>query len=113
MFKIVPNPTFACQVPLRRPDSEVPVRVGWTFRHKTAAELAAWMRRAADGEYPSDVEFIAEVTEGWGAEILGADDKPLPYSAQALAQLLDAFPGAGVDIVTTYRRRLGDARLGN
>ena len=111
MFRLDPNPTFTAPVLLPRPGEAQPVKVSFTFRHKTWRELNAWLGRWA--EFPSDVEFIGEVVETWGPEIAGADGQPMPYSAEALALLLDRFPGSGLAIVRDYRKALGDARVGN
>jgi hypothetical protein len=113
VFKIVPTPTFTCPVLLSRPDADAPVKVDFVFRHKGVRDLTAWLRRAQEGGFETDVDFIAEVVDGWGPQIVGADDKPEPYTPAALGQLLDRFPGAGAEIVFTYRKRLKDARLGN
>jgi hypothetical protein len=48
MFKIVPNPTFTCDVPLSVPGEDKPERVRMTFKHKTRAELQAYQARAFD-----------------------------------------------------------------
>jgi hypothetical protein len=111
MFSIVPNPTFAIKVNLPRPDSDKPVPVTFTFKHKTVRDLNAWANKS--GKAKDDVEFLAEVIEGWGPEIVGPDDKPYPFTKAHLRELLDRFPGAGAAIYVGYRARLQDARLGN
>lgn len=113
MFSIVPNPTFTCRVPLSRPDADAAVPVSFVFRHKGVSELGEWLRNAAEGKYRDDVEFLGEIIEGWGAEIVDERGQPAPYGAENLARLLNAFPGAGNEIVLAYRKRLKDARLGN
>lgn len=112
MFRLDPNPTFTAPVLLARPGDEPPVKVSMTFKHKTWRELNAWLARW--GEYSNDVDFVGEVIHGWGPEFVqGPEDTPVPYSTEALAQLLDRFPRAGLDIVRDYRKGLGDARAGN
>lgn len=110
MFKIVPNPTFTCTVRLSVPGTDLPQAVQVTFRHKTARELDAWLRSAR--ERASDADYLHEVIASWSG-IAGADDKPLPYSREALAALLDAYPAAGAELVLAYKRQLADARAGN
>lgn len=112
MFRLDPNPTFVAPVLLSRPGSEAPVKVNFTFKHKTWRELNAWLGNA--GDYASDVEFLDEVIAGWGPEFVeGPQDTPVPYSAEALARLLDRFTAASREIVRDYRKGLGDARAGN
>lgn len=111
MFSIVPQPTFTTKVNLPRPDSDKPVPVTFIFKHKTMREVTAW---AAKGDKAKDdVDFLSEVIQGWGPEIVGPDDKPYPYTKPHLRELLDRFPGAGSAIYVGYRARLQDARLGN
>jgi hypothetical protein len=111
MFSIVPDPTFAAPVLLSRPAAAAPIKVTFTFRHKSLRQLNAWLAKAKS--YKDDAEFLGEVIESWGPEIVGADSKPLPYSKKALAELLDKFPGSGAEILRDYRKHLQDARLGN
>lgn len=111
MFSIVPDPTFTAPVFLSRPAAEAAVKVTFTFKHKSLRELNAWLAKASS--FKSDADFLGEVIAGWGAEIVGPDDKPLPYTKAALAQLLDRFPGSGAEIMRDYRKRLKDARQGN
>ncbi len=111
MFRLDPNPTFTARVALSVPGAEQPVNVTFTFKHKGVRALADWRRRAA--EMTDDLQLVSEVVEGWGAEILGPDDQPVPFSAEALAKLIDAYPASGREIATAYIRALTDARLGN
>ena len=43
----------------------------------------------------STADFLAEVTQDWSG-VLGDDDRPVPYTPAALAQLLDIVGMAGV-----------------
>jgi hypothetical protein len=52
------------------------------------------------------------VVDGW-IGVVGADDKPLPYTTANLAQLLQAYPAAGAEIVRRYTQQLSHARAGN
>jgi hypothetical protein len=56
--------------------------------------------------------YVAEVVDGW-IGVVGADDKPLPYTTANLAQLLQAYPAAGAEIVRRYTQQLSHARAGN
>lgn len=110
MFKIIAQPTFTCEVMLSRPESDTPVVVDITWRHKNSRELVAWLASAADRA--DDAEFLDEVICGWG-RFVGEDDQPLPYTKQALASLLATFPSAGRELTQAYYRRLTDARAKN
>lgn len=110
MFKIIPNPTFTATVALSAPGSDRAGEITFTFRHKTARELAAWNGRAATAD--GDAAFLDEVIEAW-AGVVGEGDAPVPYSRGALAQLLDNFPAAGSEIYLAYSRQLRDARAKN
>jgi len=120
MFCIVPNPTFTCDVPLSVPGSDKSISIKITFKHKNRAELAAYQARAVDVAMQADAPdaqeqfaaYVAEVVDGW-IGVVGADSKPLPYTPANLAQLIQAFPAAGAEIVRRYAQQLGHARAGN
>lgn len=110
MFRIVAAPTFTFTVNLSRPDSDQPVPLEVTWRHKNTRQLAAWRANAAPGA--DDAEVLAEVIEGW-ANVLDENDQPVPYSREALAVLLSNFPAAAVELFDAYVRRLAEARAKN
>jgi hypothetical protein len=110
MFKIVPAPTFACEVQLSRPDSDTPIAVEITWRHQTVREHAAWVQSATKTD--DDAEYLNEVIGGWSRFVDG-DGKPVPYSKEALSVLLMQFPSAGRELFLAYHRRLTDARAKN
>lgn len=110
MFKIVAQPQFTTEVRLSRPDSDTPVVVDITWRHKGTRELAAWLESATAQE--DDASYLDQVIVSWG-RFVTEDDKPLAYSREALAVLLATFPSAGKELVQAYYRRLTDARAKN
>ena len=120
MFKIIPNPTFTCPVPLSVPGVDKPLAITITFKHKSRRELADYQARAvavamaAEGEDAPllYVDYVAEIIDTW-AGVGDAAGKPLPYSRETLAQLLEAYPASGPEIVRTYTRQLSHARAGN
>lgn len=120
MIRIVPNPTFTCDVPLSVPGTDKPVSIKLTYRHKGRKALNEYQARAVDLAMQADANdaaqqfgaYVGEVVEGWTG-VLDADDKPLPYSADNLARLLEAYPAAGAEIVRCYSRQLSHARSGN
>ncbi|MFY8162788.1 MAG: phage tail assembly chaperone, partial [Brevundimonas sp.] len=91
-----------------------------TFKHKTRRGLADFQGRAvdvalaagADGGEALYVDYVHEVIDSW-AGVGDAEGKPLPYSREALAQLLEAYPAAGAEIVRRYTWQLSHARAGN
>lgn len=120
MIRIVPNPLFCCDVPLSIPGSEKPVTIKITYRHKGRQALSVYQTRAVELALQADApdaaqqfaSYVGEVVEGWTG-VLDADDKPLPYSTDNLARLLEAYPAAGAEIVRCYSRQLSHARSGN
>ena len=120
MIRIVPNPTFCCDVPLSVPGFEKPVTIRITYRHKGRRDLSDYQGRAVELALQADAPdapqqfaaYVGEVVEGWTG-VLDAYDKPLPYSVDNLGHLLEAYPSAGAEIVRCYTRQLSHARSGN
>jgi hypothetical protein len=108
MFKLTPNPTFKAPVPLSVPGMEKPLSVPMEFRHKTQAELTAWMA-GAPGR--SDPDVLGDILVGW--EIAGDDGQPLPYSHTHLATLLENYPAAKGEIFNAYLGELTRAKAKN
>ncbi len=120
MFRIVPNPTFTCDVPLSIAGEDKPRSIKVTFKHLTRRGLAEFQARAvdvamaagADGGEALYVDYVHEIIDTW-AGVVDADGKPLPYTRETLALLLDAYPAAGAEIVRRYTYQLSHARAGN
>ena len=110
MFKINAAPTFSCRVMLSIAGSDTPVPVSVTFRHLTARAYSAWHARLGAG---SVAESLHEIVAGWGEGFVDDDGKPVPYTAEALALLLDQHPSAGVELHDAYVRQLFHARAKN
>ena len=110
MFCIVPNPTFVTTVRLSVPGQEAGAPIKVTWRHKGARALSAWLASAP--ARADEASFMAEVICDWQG-VHGADGAALPYTAENLALLLDAFPSAGSEMLIHYRRELADARAKN
>jgi hypothetical protein len=107
MFRIEPNPTFDAEVRITVPGSAEPALLAVTFRHRGRRELKAWIDRAKDAA--SDTAYLGEVIASWrGVE--DADGRALPYSAEALARLLDAYPASGGELFDAYLDALTRAR---
>jgi hypothetical protein len=120
MIRIVPNPTFTCDVPLSVPGADKPASIKITYRHKGRKALGEYQARAVELAMQADAPdaaqqfaaYVGEVVEGWTG-VLDADDKPLPYTVDNLARLLEAYPAAGAEIVRRYSHQLSHARAGN
>jgi hypothetical protein len=110
MFKIIASPTFTCAVNISVPGSDKPAQVQVTFKHKTARQLSAWLMSSM--ERVDDVSYLEEVLTDI-KPLADADGKPLDYSRDALATLLDQFPASGPELVQAYRRQLADTRAKN
>lgn len=110
MFRITPNPTFVANVALTRPGEDA-VLVSFTFRHKSKTAYKNWVARLQQGEITVP-EGLHEVIESWqGVE--DAAGKPLPYSREALATLLEEFIPLEEEIVKAYSRTLTESRAKN
>jgi hypothetical protein len=116
MFKINPAPTFTAKVSLSVPGAATPAIIDIDFKHKGRVAFAAWWESigtASDTATPrTDADILAEVIAGWSGPL---DDKgePVPYSPEALTQLLDHYPAATLEINEAYRRELWGSRLKN
>lgn len=108
MIRLKPNPTFRFKVALGLPGSEERATFTLVGRHKGAKALQEWAGRAREAE-GQDHKFLAEAIDGWD-DVLDADGAPVPYSADALAALLDAYPGSGLEIFRAYVAELSAAR---
>lgn len=101
---LVPAPTFEAPANIRVPGVDATVKVTVTWRHKGLKEFQAWFASARGRD---DAEVLSEVIVSWGAEI------DQPYSRDNLAALLDAYPGASLDLLEAYREGLHLGRRKN
>lgn len=115
-FRLNPAPTFPATVHLTVPGAEELAPIDLTFRHRGAKDLDALARRAAEaresGESFNDLEFLAEVVVGWRG-VKGGDDQEVPFSRDALGQLLDAYPASGREIAFAYGRAMRESKAKN
>ncbi len=108
-FRINPAPTFRVKVLLTVPGAESRGVVEFEFRHKGRTEFAAWWE-SVDGR--KDAEILADVVAGW-SDVIDEQGNQVPYSAEALAQLVDRFPASALEIQAAYRKALWEAREKN
>lgn len=107
MFKLTPNPTFWTTVSLTVPGSDQPAPIDLEFRHLGQKALAALLK----SEGVQDLDILPALIHDWrGVEGAAGAVK---YSVEALAELLDNYPAASVEIFTAYRRALVESRLKN
>jgi hypothetical protein len=102
MLKIAPAPTFVASVAIPVPGGDAQL-VNFTFRHMGKAALKAWIEAARERD---DIDSIAQIVAGW-------DGIDAEFSAENLAQLLDAYPSAAVAVLEAYVGELGKAAAKN
>lgn len=110
MFRLAPDPVFMATVPLSVRGGE-PVPVVFNFRHMGRKALAAFIQRTKD-EGMADEAVLGAVIDTW-RDVVDPSGAPVPYSPQALAQLLDDHPAASTEIWNGYLAALLDYRRGN
>lgn len=110
MFCIDPAPTFEADVPIPVIGQAEPAHLACTFKHRKVSELAALQRRLSASEV-DDVQVLLELVHAW--QMQRADGSAVPFNADTLRELIDAYPHAAVSIYQAYQDALQRARLGN
>lgn len=100
-LRLKPAPTFRAKVSIPDPAGE-PFDVDCEFRHMGRAEFEKFTQ---ENKGKSDVETVRAILVKWHDAV--------PYSDEALAQVLDAYPGAAFAISEAYGRALFQGRRGN
>lgn len=103
MFKLKPNPTFFAAVEISAPGQDEPQKLEVEFKHKGASKLRDYFSNLAGR---TDADALAEIVVGWR----GADG---PCTPAALAELVDDYPTAALELFTAYRRELLESRRKN
>lgn len=104
-LKLNPEPTFKAPVSIPVAGS-APVSVGFTFKYRTRTELREYAKALAElADDANEVETFKDFVVGWEL-----DD---PFTDENIARLLDAYPGAGGEVTSTYMRESFGARRGN
>lgn len=106
MFRLTPDPTFACQVQITVPGQTEQAKLDLVFRHKGRKALREWIDGAKDRR---DGPFLAEVIESWSG-VENAKGEPVDFSADSLDELLDEYQASGEEIFSAYLRALTEAR---
>lgn len=109
MLKIKANPTFIVPVKITVADSDTPVVVDVTYRHKGVNALADWWQVAAGKPVRDALNDIVETIDGLHDE----NGQPQAYSDVTLIKLLDNHHAAGQELLTAYFKRLQESRVKN
>jgi hypothetical protein len=109
MFKLNPNPTFECAVPLSVAGIPEPVELRVTFKHKNKTAIDAWMKNAGAKD---DTTLLSEVLVGWSG-VQDDNGEDVPFSTSALRDLLENYPASNGEFFTTYLRELREAKRKN
>lgn len=99
MFRINPSPTFNAPVKIPVAGQSEPVTIGVEFRHMSRSRLTTFFDECAG---QTDAQVLAQIVAGWS-------DVDRPYSPEALALLIDNYPGATRALFETFRAELLEA----
>lgn len=87
-FRLVEPTTVDLTATLQPPDAEAG-KITLTVRYLRVSERRQWIERLQDeSQTLRDADFASEIVTGWDG-ITDADGAPIPYSADALAQVMD------------------------
>lgn len=109
-LRLVPATTFVATVHLTVPGEPRRAALTFVFAHKTKRALQDWVRESAGKD---DMALLSDVVRGWKVGPVDEAGQPVPYSADALAALLDAYPSAGNEIFEGYLAAYREAKAGN
>lgn len=109
MFKLCASPTFAAKAGITIPGEDKLAEISIVWRHKTRDQINDWIKRSATA---NDIDTLSEVIEGWSG-VVDTQGTVVPYSRAALAELLQTFPAAGMDLFRAYLRELSASRAKN
>jgi Fe-S-cluster formation regulator IscX/YfhJ len=100
-LKLKADPTFKALVPIPIPGGE-PENVGFTFKHRTVAQLEEFEKTTKD---MSNRDVVLACVTAWDL-----DDE---FTPENVDRLLDNYHGAARVIFKTYLLELAALRLGN
>jgi Phage tail assembly chaperone len=107
MFRLQPNPTFTAEVKISTPQGVVPLKL--EFKHMGKKALGEWTE-ASKGK--PDIEVLGPVVSGW-SDVFDCNGEPVPFSYDALAQLLGDYSPAAREIFMAYVLALTESRSKN
>jgi len=100
-LKLAVDPTFRAQIAIPVAGAD-PIKVGFTFKHRTTKQLAEFSRSRAD---KSDIDTLFEMVDGW--------DLDYEFTRQNAELLLENYGGSAVAIYQGYIDELLGARRKN
>jgi hypothetical protein len=105
-----PNPTFRYTVSLAAPGEGDPHVYTFIGRHKKQRELEEIARsgKEYDGR---EAAYLMQVLDGW--DLQDAAGKELPFTLEALDELLNDYPGSWLVIFRAYAEQLPASRTKN
>lgn len=107
---LVPAPTFRAPAQITVPGAEAPAEIGVEWRYKSRKDFLAWSEAvrgfAALGQFDAAVAKLGEALAAW-------EGPDVPYSLEALAELVDTYPAALMDIHWSYAAALFESRRKN
>lgn len=110
MFKLISNPAFEFEAQLGGAGLTPPVKLRLHAKVLGREALQAWAEQARTAA--SDAQWLAQVLIGW-ADVVDAQDQPVPFSIDALGQLLAQHPRHADQLFRAYTEALLGAREKN
>lgn len=105
MFVLQPKPTFKGEVVINTFDGEGKITL--VFKHKGRKALKEFFESVNDESLKrEEVDVLLEIVQDWQ----GVDTK---FSREALADLIDNYPGSGMAILTAYSSAVFEGRAKN
>jgi len=112
MIRLKPQPTFKFTASIAVPGEQEPQAVVFTGKHQGQQALASWAEKAGTLQGQKLAAHVVSVLQGW--EGVGAEDgSPVPFTAEACKDFLDAYPGAPSVVALAYITELSAARRKN
>jgi len=110
VFKIAPQPQFEFDAQLTVPGQDAPAVVRLVGRNEGRQALQAWIESARASS--DDATFLGQALAGWKG-VFDETGVDVPFSQEALARLLDAYPASGGELFEQYVRALSESRRKN
>lgn len=109
MTKNVPPRTFRHTLPLTVPGQIEPGSIDLTLHVMGRKALKAWVASAKN--LPDDV-LLGQAIADWH-DVQDEQDACVPYNAETLEALLDAYPAAAADLFVGYLKAINESRVKN
>jgi hypothetical protein len=114
-FPFNPSPTFDAPARITIAGQDQPTEMRVTWRHKTRAEMDAFLGKPAtlakEGKTLSDGEYLTEVMVAW--DVVGDDGIPVELTAKTLDEFIGLHQPAGAELLDTYITALVESRSKN